>query len=113
MNESTDNKPYRISERQASMVEFELRDGTSKSLAYINLREIHFESLGKGNQNQAMILYFDQASVEISGENLEDIKNFLKSNILDFIRIGISVDPNEPQIRSIRHIPSKQFTEKN
>ena len=106
MKESNGIKVFEVADAQAHFIEFEFRDGSSDSFPYINLRQIHFEARAKSD---VIILYFDQGLVEITGENLTKIKTFIKLNILDQLRVGISTDPNDPAIKNIIYKANKKF----
>ena len=113
MSEQESKSIFEVSDRELHFVEFEFRDGSSDSFPYFSLKQVHFESLGGKKKSEVILLYFDQGSVEISGENLLKIKTLLKRNILEFLRIGQCPDPNDPMVSRLAYFPNKQFVEKN
>ena len=109
MSKGDMNQVFELANHQTPFIEFELRDGTSESLPYINLRQIHLEPGGKRVGSDRLILYFDQGLVEIIGDNLTKLKTFIKLNILETLRIGILEDLNDPAVKSIIFKASKKF----
>lgn len=81
------------------MLDFQFRDGKSRSLCYTDLREIIFDA-SEGLELYFHSLRFNLLKVNITGRNLVAIHEMLKQNRVNYIRENASEvdDLDEKQI---------------
>ena len=99
-------KPYEI-DREAIYLHIEDEEGESfDTYSYLGLRQLKFNGIDEKQQN--FLMFFDQITIEVNGENLLDLYKKIAQHSVSLIRKGKTFESDLPSISRIRVIENEK-----